>query len=163
VCRSVSLLEKALYRLLMATNPRPVNIHNAICNAICNYMMRFSLVASASADSAFLFSLLFIDNKAPYPINNSTFEDPTKVFSFIATAMVTCGCLWIDRVPVALITLELRLPVAENGCKQTNPGPVSSSRRIDSTLRSASLDAGHLAYRARRQGSFERLPLPPWP
>ena len=59
-------------------------------------MMRFSLVASALTDSAFLFSLFLIDNKAPHPINYSTFEDPTEAFSFIATAMVTRGCLHLQ-------------------------------------------------------------------
>jgi len=87
-----------------------------ICNASCNYMVqdlclflqRTGSVNIEGIGSACL-TLSYQETEAPRPLIYSILEDPIEAFFFIAAAIVTRSCLQIKRVPVAFISLELRL------------------------------------------------------
>jgi UDP-N-acetylglucosamine 1-carboxyvinyltransferase len=88
-----------------------------ICNASCNYMVqdlclflqRLGSVSIEGIGSPLLTISHQDAEAAPHQIYYSILEDPIEAFFFIAAAIVTRSCLQIKRVPVAFISLELRL------------------------------------------------------
>jgi UDP-N-acetylglucosamine 1-carboxyvinyltransferase len=87
-----------------------------ICNASCNYMVQdlclfLQRLGSVSIEGigSTLLTISHREVEAPHPIYYSILEDPIEAFFFIAAAIVTRSCLQIKRVPVAFISLELRL------------------------------------------------------
>ena len=87
-----------------------------ICNASCNYMVQdlclfLQRLGSVSIEGigSSLLTISHREAEAPHPIYYSILEDPIEAFFFIAAAIVTRSCLRIKRVPVAFISLELRL------------------------------------------------------
>jgi UDP-N-acetylglucosamine 1-carboxyvinyltransferase len=87
-----------------------------ICNASCNYMVQdlclfLQRLGSVSIEGigSSLLTISHREAEAPHPIYYSILEDPIEAFFFIAAAIVTRSCLQIKRVPVAFISLELRL------------------------------------------------------
>lgn len=87
-----------------------------ICNASCNYMVqdlcsffqRMPGVAIEGIGSPQL-TIRHCDSRTPGPITYSILEDPIEAFFFMAAAVVTRGSIRILRVPIAFISLELRL------------------------------------------------------
>jgi UDP-N-acetylglucosamine 1-carboxyvinyltransferase len=87
-----------------------------ICNASCNYMVQdlclfLQRLGSVSIEGigSSLLTISHREVEAPHPVYYSILEDPIEAFFFIAAAIVTRSCLQIKRVPVAFISLELRL------------------------------------------------------
>lgn len=87
-----------------------------ICNASCNYMVqdlcsflqRMSDVSIEGIGSPQL-TVRHCDSRTPGPTTYPILEDPIEAFFFVAAAVVTRGSLRILRVPVAFLSLELRL------------------------------------------------------
>jgi UDP-N-acetylglucosamine 1-carboxyvinyltransferase len=96
----------------VATKRRRVQICNASCNYmvqdLCLFLQRLDSVSIDGIGSPLL-TISHREAETPHPIHYSILEDPIEAFFFIAAAIVTRSYLQIKRVPVAFISLELRL------------------------------------------------------